>query len=118
MPTLSLLTEYTCVEARGADAGKFLQAQLSQTIAPPTATAAPLAGWLDARGRVRAVLRVWPLQGGWVLTTPREGSDDLLKRLRMFVLRSAVTLRVADDLALAALIDVTPTWLAARDLPP
>jgi len=118
MPTLSLLTESTCVEVRGADAATFLHAQLSRTIVPGAPTNAPLAGWLDARGRVRALLRVWPLADRWLLATPREGVDDLLKRLRMFVLRSAVTLRVADDVALAALLDVTPDWLAARGLLP
>jgi len=118
MPTLSLLTESTCVEVRGADAAKFLHAQLSQTIVPGAAASAPLAAWLDARGRVRALLRVWPLPDRWLLATPRDGVDDLLKRLRMFVLRSAVTLRIADDVALAALLDATPDWLAARGLPP
>lgn len=118
MPTLSLLTESTCVEVRGADAGRFLHAQLSQSIVPGSATAAPLAGWLDARGRVRALLRVWPLPDRWLLATPRDGVDDLLKRLRMFVLRSAVTLRVADDVALAALLDATADRLAARGLLP
>jgi folate-binding protein YgfZ len=118
MPRLSPLTESTCVEVRGADAGPFLHAQLSQTIVSGTAASAPLAGWLDARGRVRALLRVWPLPDRWLLATPRDGVDDLLKRLRMFVLRSAVTLRVADDVALAALLDATPDWLAAHGLPP
>jgi hypothetical protein len=118
MPTLSLLTESTCIEVRGADAGRFLHAQLSQTIDFRAATTAPLAGWLDPRGRVRALLRVWPQPDGWLLATPRDGVDDLLKRLRMFVLRSAVTLRVADDVAMAALIDATPEWLAAQGLAP
>jgi folate-binding protein YgfZ len=118
MPRLSLLTESTCLEVRGADAATFLHAQLSQTIVPGAATSAPLAGWLDARGRVRALLRVWPLPDRWLLGTPRDGVDDLLKRLRMFVLRSAVTLRVADEVALAALLDPTPDWLAAHGLAP
>src|SRR6185295_3257044 len=87
------------------------------TIVPGTAANAPLAGWLDARGRVRALLRVWPLPDRWLLATPREGVDDLLKRLRMFVLRSAVKLGVANDVALAAVLDATPDWLAKRGLP-
>jgi folate-binding protein YgfZ len=118
MPTLSLLTESTCVDVRGADAGAFLHAQLSQTIVPGAAASAPLAGWLDARGRVRALLRVWREPARWLLATPRDGVEDLVKRMRMFVLRSAVTLRVADDVVLAALLDATPDWLAARGLPP
>jgi folate-binding protein YgfZ len=118
MPTISLLTDFVCVEARGADAGAFLHAQLSRAIAPNGETHAPLAGWLDAHGRARALLRVWTLPDRWLLATPREGAPDLLKRLRMFVLRSAVALNLADDVALAALLDPTPEWLAARHLPP
>jgi tRNA-modifying protein YgfZ len=116
MPTLSPLTESTCIEVRGTDAAAFLHAQLSRTM-PAARDNAPLAGWLDARGRVRALLRVWPLPDRWLLATPREGVDELLKRLRMFVLRSAVTLRVADDVAVAAVLDATPDWLATRGLP-
>ncbi|MEO8464867.1 MAG: hypothetical protein ABI640_05960 [Gammaproteobacteria bacterium] len=117
MPTLSLLSDSTCVEVRGADAGKFLQAQLSQTVASGAANSAPLAGWLDARGRARALVRVWPEPTRWLLATPSDGVEDLLKRLRMFVLRSALTLRVADDVAVAALLDPTPDWLTGRGLP-
>ena len=117
MPTFCPLAESTCVEVRGADAAAFLNAQLSRTVAADAPGTAPLAGWLDARGRVRAMLRVWSLGDRWLLATPRDGVDGLLQRLRMFVLRSAVTLRVADDLALAAVLDATPDWLAAQRLP-
>ena len=117
MPTLSPLTECTCVEVRGADAAAFLLAQLSRIVTPDNGGDARLAGWLDARGRVRALLRVWREPSRWLLATPREGVDDLLKRLRMFVLRSAVTLRIADDVALAAVLDATPDWLATRGMP-
>ena len=116
MPSISLLTDVVCVEARGADAGAFLHAQLSQSVAANPARA-PLAGWLDARGRARALVRVWALPDRWLLATPRDGALDLVKRLRMFVLRAAVALHLADDVELAALFDVTPAWLSAHGLP-
>jgi folate-binding protein YgfZ len=116
MPTFSALTESTLIEVRGAEAAAFLNAQLSRGVVPGALEHAPLAGWLDARGRVRALLRVWQEQDRWLLETPRDGVDELLKRLRMFVLRSAVTLRIADDLALGAVLDPAPDWLAARGL--
>ena len=86
------LHDTVCLEARGADAAAFLHAQLSRAVADLDPAHAPLAGWADARGRVRALLRVCRLPDRWLLVTPRDGADDLLKKLRMFVLRSKVTL--------------------------
>lgn len=117
------LRDTVCLEARGADAAAFLHAQLSRSVADLEETRAPLAAWADPRGRVRALLRVCPQHDRWLLVTPRDGADDLLKKLRMFVLRSKVTLARADDLHVAALLGDADEWLAARgvradDAPP
>ncbi len=111
------LTDHVCIEARGPDAGAFLMAQLSQTLTPGLLARAPLAGWHDARGRVRALLRVWPLPDRWLLGTPREGAEQLLARLKMFVLRAAVQLAIADDVEIAAIVNADPDWLARCKLP-
>lgn len=117
MPTFTSLTDSTFIEVRGADAAAFLNAQLSRNVAPGESQHAPLAGWLDARGRVRALFRVWQEPDRWLLGTPREGAGEVMKRLRMYVLRAKVALRLADDVALAAVLDATPEWLAAQALP-
>jgi tRNA-modifying protein YgfZ len=117
MPQLSALTDHVCLEARGADAGSFLTAQLSQTLVPGVLDHAPLAGWHDARGRVRALVRVWPLADRWLLGTPRDGVEQLLQRLRMFILRAAVTLAIAEDVSVAAVVGADREWLAGRALP-
>jgi tRNA-modifying protein YgfZ len=116
MPTISPLTDFVCMEARGRDAAAFLHAQLAIGLVPGREGHAPLAAWLDARGRARALLRVWTLPDRFLLATPRDGALDLVKRLRMFVLRSAVALHLADDLELAALVGATPGWLATAGL--
>ena len=108
------LLDTVCLEARGADAGEFLHAQLSRAVADLDSTSAPLAAWADPRGRVRALLRVCRLPDRWLLVTPRDGADELLKKLRMFVLRSKVTLAIADDIRVAALLGDSDEWLAAR----
>jgi tRNA-modifying protein YgfZ len=110
------LRDTVCLEARGADASAFLHAQLSRAIADLDPNLAPLAAWADARGRVRAVLRVCRLADRWLLVTPREGDDELLKKLRMFVLRSKVTLARATDVGVTALLGDGDEWLAARDV--
>jgi folate-binding protein YgfZ len=100
----SALHDSVCVEVRGADAAAFLHGQLTQAVLQLDPADAPLAGWADARGRIRAVLRVCRLPERWLLVTPRDGADELLKKLRMFVLRSKVTLALAADVAVAALL--------------
>jgi|SRR6185503_2365093 len=107
------LLDTVCLEARGADAAAFLHAQLSRVVADLDPDVAPLAAWADPRGRVRALVRVVRLPERWLLVTPRDGADELLKKLGMFVLRSKVTLARADDIHVTALLDDDDEWLAA-----
>ena len=110
------LGERVCIEVRGADAGGFLHAQLSRAVLALDLTDAPLAGWADARGRVRALFRVLRLPERWLLMTPSADADTLVAKLRMFVLRSKVELGRADDIAIAALLgDAEP--IAAYGVP-
>jgi folate-binding protein YgfZ len=100
----AVLPETVCIDVRGADATAFLHGQLTAAVLALDPTEAPLAAWADARGRVRAVVRVCRLQDRWLLVTPRDGAADLVKKLGMFVLRSKVTVALADDVAVAALL--------------
>src|SRR5262245_24781392 len=115
-PQYSPLTEYACLEARGTDAGAFLHAQLSQALDALPSERAPLAGWHDARGRVRARLRVVRLPERWLLLTASNSAEHVLQRLRVFVLRSSVTLAVAADVEVAALLGAEPGWLEEHRL--
>lgn len=117
------LLDTACLEARGADAAAFLHAQLSRAVVDLDPSFAPLAAWADPRGRVRALLRVCRLPERWLLVTPRDGADDLLKKLQLFVLRSKVTLARAADIGVTALLGDGDKWLAghavrAADTPP
>ena len=117
-PQYSVLTDFVCIEVRGHDAGAFLHGQLSQAVADLDTARAPLAAWHDAKGRVRALVRVFRLPDRWLLLGPRDGSELLVSKLRMFVLRAAVTLSVASDVAVAALIDAGDAWLTGAGIPP
>lgn len=79
----------------GPDAPAFLQAQLSRRIDDLTPEFSALAGWHDARGRVRAVFRVLVTHSGYLLIGPGGLTADLHAALRMYVLRSRVTLEIA-----------------------
>jgi folate-binding protein YgfZ len=111
------LSDTVCIEARGADAGSFLHGQLSRATVGLDSASAPLAAWLDAKGRVRAVVRVHRLPERWLLVAPREGVEALIKKLRLFVLRAAVTLEVASDLAVGALLGADAATLDRLELP-
>jgi len=98
------LGKRACIEVRGADAAAFLHGQLSHAVLGLDAADAPLAGWADARGRIRALFRVLKLPERWLLVTPRDGADAIVNKLRLFVLRSKVEVALADDVAVAALL--------------
>lgn len=115
-PRYSELSSYGCIEIRGADAATFLQAQLSRSIEALDGELAPLAGWHDARGRVRALLRVVRRTDHWWLVTPADVVAATAKRLAMFVLRAAVTITPAEGVRVAALLDADVAWLAAHGL--
>jgi folate-binding protein YgfZ len=117
-PQFAAPGDSVCLEVRGADSTAFLQGQLSRAVAELGPDQAPLAGWADARGRVRALLRVCRLPDRWLLVTPRDGADALAKKLRLFVLRSKVTLAPAADVAVAAVLGDATAWLASRGVAP
>lgn len=112
------LDDHVCLEARGPDAAAFLHGQLTQAVADLDEFHAPLAGWADARGRVRALLRVCRVADRWLLLTPRDGAAELEAKLRRFVLRAKVTLARAEDVAVGALLGVADAWLAQRNAAP
>ena len=116
-PRYCFRPSYACIEARGADAATFLNGQLSRAVDTLDPALAPLAGWHDPRGRVRALLRVVRRADRWSLVTPEDVAAATAKRLAMFVLRAAVKLEVAADVGIGALLDADDAWLAARGLP-
>ena len=105
------LRDRVCIAVTGSDAAAFLHGQLTQAVLELDPADAPLAAWADPRGRVRALLRVCCLPERWLLVTPRSGADELLKKLRMFVLRSKVALAEAADVEVAALLGDAATTL-------
>jgi folate-binding protein YgfZ len=106
--------EQGCIEVRGADAAAFLQGQLSRTVDSLDGTRAPLAGWHDAKGRVRALARVLRLPDKWLLLAPQDVVPSTASRLRMFVLRANVELAPSENWRVATLIGADDTWLDAH----
>jgi len=92
------LTHCGVIRAKGADAVKFLQGQLTNDVATLDRSHARLAGFCSAKGRLQANFVVW-----------KAGDDELLlacsasllaatlKRLSMFVMRAQCKLTDATD---------------------
>ena len=84
---------YVTILVAGDDARDFLQAQLTQDIAPlgDENRGPMLAAWCNPKGRVIALLRVSWTPDGYALALPEELAEAVVKRLTMFRFRSKVT---------------------------
>lgn len=111
------MTDVASIAVEGRDAAAFLHAQLSQDVAELAVDRAPLAGWHDPRGRVRALFRVLRQPERFVLAAPGGSPDALTRDLGRFVLRAEVRLAAADGLAAAALVGGGETHAGAAPLP-
>ena len=82
---------------RGADAQDFLQGQFTNDLRSLDATQSQLNGYCSPKGRLLATFRVIPETDGYLLGLPRNQLEAVSKRLKMFILRSAVTVEDASD---------------------
>lgn len=81
-----------CIRATGADAQAFLQGQLSNDINDLQNMHAQISAYCNPKGRMLAQFLVIPDKEDYLLLLPRSILEPTLKRMRMFVLRSQVTL--------------------------
>jgi hypothetical protein len=96
-PTIAVpLAQLGLVEARGPDAAAFLQGQLSNDVRAVTPGHAQLSSYNSPKGRMLAVLHVLRHGDAFLLELHRGVLEAVLKRLKMYVLRSKVTLEPAD----------------------
>lgn len=116
------------VDVQGADAGPFLQGQLSSDVAALGAGAAQWSTYSSPKGRMLATPLLWRVAGreGYRVALAADVAEAIRKRLAMFVLRSKVTLTasplaaigIGGPLARAAVrqalgVDVAPGAAAA-----
>lgn len=86
------LADRGTIRVRGADADAFLQGQLSNDLRELTPTRGQLSSYSNPKGRVLALFTGIRSSDGIWLETSRSLLAPTLKRLKMFVLRSKVTL--------------------------
>lgn len=91
------LSHYGVLRISGEDAGRFLQAQLTNDVLALQTEGVQLNGWCSPKGRLIAVFNLWRDGDVYFMMLPRALVPGVLQRLRMFVLRSKVTLEDFSD---------------------
>lgn len=91
------LSHLGLISAHGAEAADFLQAQTSNDVLSVTETRSQLNAYCNPKGRILCSFRLFRRGDTYYLRMPRDVVEACLQRLRMFVLRSQVTLEDADD---------------------
>ena len=106
------------IAVHGADAGSFLQSQLSNDITPVDAGASQLSAFCTPKGRILGLMRIFHSGDNYYLRLPVDSLDAVLERLRMYVLRADVTLEDATEnfLRLGISGEHAPEYLAAAGL--
>ncbi len=94
---ISDLSHYGLISAKGTDTPDFLQGQLSNDIRQVSAETSQLNAYCSPKGRILASFRLFYIEDKYYLELPQTLIEQTLKRLRMFVMRSQVTLDDASD---------------------
>lgn len=101
----------------GADAEAFLQGQLSNDVHRLTPDLGQISSYSNPKGRLLAVLHLRRHGDGIEVELHRSVHDIVLKRLRMFVLRSKVALTISDTQSLGVMGPGSTAFLRDAGLP-
>lgn len=115
-----LLEKHTSLLVSGEEAGEFLQAMLTQEILSLDGSHAARGALCNAKGRISTTVLIHllrPQDGGqgmtYRLTLPTELAADLLKTLKLYVLRRRVVIEIHDDWQSIGVLNPDPAFLAA-----
>lgn len=90
------LPSWAALQVTGADARSFLQGQLSCDVSALSAGEGCFAAYSSPKGRMLALVRASAIEDGIELRMPAALVEAIERRLRLFVLRSKVTLTRGD----------------------
>ena len=91
------LSHYGLIAAYGEDTVNFLQGQFTNDIAQVDETHSQLSSYCTPKGRMLTNFRIFKQGETLYLSLPQPLLEPVLNRLRMFVMRSKVTLEDASD---------------------
>lgn len=93
LPYLSIL------KVSGADASRFLQAQLTAQLAGMEVSSATYSAYCSSKGQVIATLLVSPRDNHWLMVVESSLLSTLMERLQKYILREDVQLKPLADLS-------------------
>ena len=96
-PLLIKLDQYDLIEIKGTDAREFLNNQFTNDLKALPENLSSLGAWCSIKGRVLYTFRIWYENGTFQLILPSVQTESFLKKLKMFIFRSDVTLELATD---------------------
>lgn len=85
------------IEVTGDDTVSFLQGQLSNDISHVDDTHSQISSYSTPKGRMLGIFRIFRFDGKLYLLTSSDLKDNLLKRLRMFVMMAKITFTDVSD---------------------
>jgi folate-binding protein YgfZ len=85
------------IGAYGDDATDFLQGQFTNDLKQVSPTQSQLSAFCNSKGRMLAMFRIFQRDGTYYLRLSRQTLEETLKKLRMYILRSKVTLEDASE---------------------
>jgi len=95
---MTLLSYLSVIQVSGADAGAFLHAQLAASTAGLKTGECSFAAYCNAKGQVIALLLVCQNGDEWLIGIESSLAEPVMERLRKFVLRADVKIRLPEEL--------------------
>lgn len=98
------LSTLSVIDITGNDAASFLQGQFCNDVGKVSDAAAQLNGYCSPKGRLLALPTVIGMGAGFRLLLPEQLTEAFVKRIRMYVMRSEVTVTIRMDMGCTGLI--------------
>ncbi len=89
---LNKLDQYVLIEIKGKDAREFLNNQFTNDLKTLAENESSLGAWCSIKGRVLYTFRIWFENETFWLLLPSIQTESFLKKLKMFIFRSDVTI--------------------------
>jgi len=94
---LADLSFLSLIRVNGPDAQSFLQGQLTNDIRDVGSERSQISAWCTPKGRMLAIFRIFMLDDGYILQLPGSLQPEVLRRMRMYVLRAKLVLEDASE---------------------
>ncbi len=91
------LTDQGLIKVSGEDAESFLQNQLTNDIRNITETTHQVSAWCNPKGRIIANFQIFMRDGSYYLSLSANLIETVIKKLRMYVMMSKVTVEDASN---------------------